>query len=81
MMVVDGLHLFTQFGHSFHQEFKGLQQKLFMWVPNKTVMLFLTATCTPRIKGYFQKQIGLKIMDTYCLSPKQMSDCKVVIDV
>ena len=81
MIVVDEIHLFAQFGRSFRSEFNDLKTKLFLKVPKKTIMLFLTATCTKRIKSSFEKCIGVNITHTHWPSATQMIDRKVSLFV
>ena len=61
LIVVDEIHLFAHFGRSFRTEFTDLKNKLFLKVPKKTVMLFLTATCTKCIKSNFKTTMGVDI--------------------
>ena len=81
MIVVDEIHLFAQFGRSFRSEFNDLKTKLFLKVPKKTIMLFLTATCTNRIKKTFENCIGVSITHTHWPSAAEMIDRKVSLFV
>ena len=81
MIVVDEIHLFAQFGRSFRSEFNDLKTKLFLKVPKKTIMLFLTATCTNRIKKTFEKCTGVSITHTHWPSAAEMIDRKVSLFV
>ena len=59
-VVVDEIHLFNAFGRSFRSEFTGLKTVLFQRLVN-VPMLFLTATCTARIRDSFASMIGVAI--------------------
>ena len=76
-VVVDEIHLFTHFGRSFRSEFTDLKDKVFKKLPNKVPSLFLTATCTRRIKDSFESLIGLDITHIHWPTAAEMVDRKV----
>lgn len=81
LVVVDEIHLFAQFGRSFRSEFNDMNEKFFRLIPKKTPMLFLTATCTKRIKASFETAIGLPITHVWWPSARNMIDRKVSLFV
>ena len=81
LIVVDEIHLFAHFGRSFRTEFNDLKKKLFLKVPKKTVMLFLTATCTKRIKSSFEMTTGVDITHVSWPSALELADRKVSLFV
>ena len=50
MIVIDEIHLLTDFGRSFRAEINMLKEELFRKVKETTPMLFLTATCTKLVR-------------------------------
>ena len=76
-VVVDEIHLFTHFGRSFRTEFTDLKDKIFKKLPAKVPSLFLTATCTKRIKESFETLIGLDITHIHWPTAVEMVDRKV----
>ena len=81
LIVVDEIHLFAHFGRSFRTKFNDLKKKLFLKVPKKTVMLFLTATCTKRIKSSFETTMGVDITHVSWPSAVELADRKVSLFV
>ena len=57
MIVIDEIHLLTDFGRSFRSEFQMLKDELFQKVKDMKPMLFLTATCTMSILTSFKNLI------------------------
>ena len=76
-VAVDEIHLFTHFGRSFRDEFNQLKDKLFAKLPRRIPLLFLTATCTRRIKELFETLIGVPITHVHWPPPHEMADRKV----
>ena len=74
---VDEIHLFSHFGRSFRDEFNKLKVDLFDKLPKKVPCLFLTATCTRRIKESFESLIGLPITHIHWPQAHEMADRKV----
>ena len=60
-VVVDEIHTFNTFGRSFRKEFTCLKEPLFTKLSPATPMLFLTATCTERVRDSFALMIGVDI--------------------
>jgi superfamily II DNA helicase RecQ len=81
MVVMDEIHLVCHFGHSFRKEFQDLKPALFDKLHSSIPLLFLTATCTSRIKRAFESLIGVQITDDHWPSAKQMVNRKVKINV
>ena len=76
-VAVDEIHLFTHFGRSFRNEFNKLRDVLFSKLPRNIPSLFLTATCTRRIKESFESLIGVPISHIHWPPPHEMADRKV----
>ena len=73
----DEIHLFSHFGRSFQDEFNKLKSELFVKLPRTVPCLFLTATCTRRIKESFETLIGFPITHLHWPSAHDMADRKV----
>ena len=82
MIVIDEIHLLTDFGRSFRSEFQMLKDELFQKVKDMKPMLFLTATCTTSILTSFENLIGVKCNNIHWPScPLEMVNRKVRIEV
>ena len=81
MVVMDEIHLACHFGYSFRKEFRKLKPALFDKIHSSIPLLFLTATCTSRIKGAFESLFGVQITDDHWPSAKQMENRKVTLNV
>lgn len=81
MIVIDEIHLLTDFGRSFRTEFNMLKSELFEEVKASTPMLFLTATCTKSVKSSFEELIGVTCNDVHWPSAVEMMNRNVRIDV
>ena len=80
-VAVDEIHLFTHFGRSFRNEFNKLKDVLFSKLPRNIPSLFLTATCTRRIKESFESLIGVPITHIHWPPPHKMADRKVSLSL
>ena len=56
MIVIDKIHLLTDFGRSFRAEINMLKEELFRKVKETTPILFLTATCTKSVRPMYGTQ-------------------------
>ena len=65
MVVMDEIHLACHFGNSFRKEFSNLKHALFDKLHSSIPFLFLTATCTARIKNSFESLYGFQITNTH----------------
>ena len=81
MIVIDKIHLLTDFGRSFRTEFQMLKDKLFQKVKETKPMLFLTVTCTTSIITSFENLIGVTCNNIRWPSPLEMVNWKVRIEV
>ena len=81
MIVIDEIHLLTDFGRSFRVEINMLKEELFQKVKETTQMLFLTATCTKSVRSSFENLIGVKCNSIHWPSNLQMVNRKVRIEV
>jgi ATP-dependent DNA helicase RecQ len=81
MVVMDEIHLACHFGNSFRKEFSDLKHALFDKLHSSIPFLFLTATCTARIKNSFESLYGFRITNTHWPSAKEMANRKVKLNV
>ena len=79
-IVVDEIHLVTQYGRSFRSEFATLKDGLFSKVSPTTPMLFMTATCTLPIKSSLEHLFGITINSLHWPFPSGMMHRSVKID-
>ena len=81
MIVIDEIHLLTDFGRSFRTEFNMLKE-LFNKVKENKPMIFLTATCTKSVLSSFENLIGVKKCNNlHWPSPLEMMNRKVRMEV
>ncbi len=80
-VVVDEIHLFTEYGLTFRQEFVDLKRKFFSRFPKRVPMLFMTATCTESIKASFTKLTGIIINNEEWSTPRAMMHRSVHLDI
>ena len=81
MIVIDEIHLLTDFGRSFRVEINMLKEELFSKVKETKPMLFLTMMCTKSVWSSFKNLIGVKCNSLYWPSSLQMTNQKVRIEV
>ena len=81
MIVIDEIHLLTDFGRSFRAEINMLKEELFQKVKESKPMLFLTTTCTTSVRSSFESLIGVKCNSVHWPSPLEMKNRKVRIEV
>ena len=82
MIVMDEIHLVTHFGMSFRKEFGALKNSLFKKVRNRNVpLLFLTATCTSRIKESLESMLDMRINYVHWPSPLEMVNRNVKLNI
>ena len=81
MIVIDEIHLLTDFGRSFRAEITLLKDEFFAKVKESKPMLFLTATCTTSVQSSFESLIGVKCNSVHWPSPLEMKNRKVRIEV
>ena len=80
MVVMDEVHLASQFGSTFRTEFKLLKQKLYSRLPNCcSINMVMTGTCTLEIMQNFESLFGIKIDLTYWPNHEQMKHRTVCI--
>ena len=80
MVVMDEVHLASQFGSTFRTEFKHLKQKLYSRLPGCcSINMFMTGTCTLEIMQNFESLFGIKIDFTYWPNHEQMRHRSVCI--
>ena len=79
LVVLDEIHLITNFGHTFREEFGTIPATLFSQLNINCPMLFLTATCTAAIKRDFESLMQLEINQWQWPSPNQMMHRSVSI--
>ena len=72
MIVIDEIHLLTDFGRSFRAEINMLKEELFSKVKETKPMLFLTVTCMILVWSSFENFIGVKCNSLHWPSPLQM---------
>ena len=73
MIVIDEIHLLTDFGRSFRADINMLKEELFNKVKETTP--FLTATCTKSVRSSFEDLIGVKCNSLHWPSPLEMTAC------
>ena len=76
MIVIDEIHLLTDFGRSFWAEINMLKEELFSKVRDTKPMLFLTATCTKSVRPSVENLIGVKCNSLYWPSPSRNDELK-----
>ena len=83
MIVIDEIHLLTDFRRSFRAEITLLKDKLFDKVKETKPIVFLTATCTKSVRSLFESfLIGVKCNSgVHWPSPLEMKNQKVRIEV
>ncbi len=81
MIVMDEIHLACHFGKSFRKEFSELKSHLFQKIHTSIPLLFLTATCTDRIKSSFESLIGVEINSVHWPSSSKMQNRTVKLNV
>ena len=81
MIVIDEIHLLTDFGRSFRADINMLKDELFNKVKETTPMVFLTATCTKSVRSSFEDLIGVKCNSVHWPSPLEMKNRKVRIEL
>ena len=81
MIVIDEIHLLTDFGRSFRVEINMLKEELFSKVKDTKPMLFLTVMCTKSVRSSFENLIGVKCNSLRWPSPLEMMNQKVRIEV
>jgi superfamily II DNA helicase RecQ len=81
MTVMDEVHLASQFGSTFRDEFKTLKLTLYNQLPGSCkTNLFMTGTCTLSIKHTFQNLFGIKINSTQTqLTGQCMTKCDITL--
>ena len=79
MIVIDEIHLLTDFGRSFRAEITLLKDEFFAKVKESKLMLFLTATCTTSVRSSLESLIGVKCNSVHWPSPLEMKNRKVQI--
>ena len=73
MIVMDEVHLASQFGSTFRNEFKELKQSLYSRLPNCcSINAFMTGTCTLDIMRTFESLFGITINLTHWPSHEEM---------
>ena len=72
MIVLDKIHLLTDFRRSFRAEITLLKDELFDKVKETKPMLFLTAMCTKSVRSSFKSLIGVKCNSVHWPSPLEM---------
>ncbi len=82
MVVMDEIHIASQFGNTFRSEFRLLKSKFYSKLPTcSTINLFMTGTCTQTILNDVQKLFGLKIPDIDWPTHEQMQHRSVSISL
>ena len=81
MIVMDEIHLACHFGKSFRKEFSALKSALFQKIDESIPLLFLTATCTNRIKSSFESLMGVEITSVHWPSSLDMQNRNVKLNV
>ena len=76
-VVIDEIHLFNYFGRTFRHEFQKLKTKMFRKLSATVPMLFLTASCNPRIRRSFETMIGVDITHSEWPSALEISNRRV----
>ena len=80
MVVMDEVHIASQFGSTFRSEFKLLKQKLYSRLQHCcSVNVFMTGTCTEHIMRNFKNLFGVKINHTHCPTHEEMRHSSVGI--
>ena len=80
MVVMDEVHLASQFGSTFRTEFKQLKQRLYSRLPDCcSINIFMTGTCTLDIMQNFESLFGIKIDFTSWPNHEQMRHRSVSI--
>jgi Superfamily II DNA helicase len=80
-IVIDEIHLVSQFGSSFRKEFLALKDILFAKVSTITPVLLLTATCNNWIYESLQQILGITINQIHWPSALEMKHRSVAMSV
>ena len=81
LLVVDEIHLVSQFGNSFREEFLLLKDMLFKKLNPSIPMLFLTATCSSLIAADIQTMFGIEFNRSHWPPPIDMVHRSVKVNV
>ena len=80
MVVMDEVHIASQFGNTFRREFRLLKPRLYTKLPNCCkIRLFMTGTCTKTILTQVEELAGFRILNRHWPTKEEMRHRSVSI--